>query len=289
MHIPVLKDKVIEYLAPTRNENFIDCTIGAGGHSVLILEKNKPDGKVLGIEADPAMFSILRAKKIKRLILVRGSYINLKSIAGKNNFQPNGVLFDLGMSSWHIDESGRGFSITKDEPLDMRYYPEYGKDAGYIVNRYSEKEIEEILREFGGERFSKRIAKSIVSVRKQKPITRTSQLKDIVIKAIPPRFRRSRIHCATRTFQAIRIAVNDELDNLRAGLDQAMDISEPLSRIVVISFHSGEDKIVKNFFREKYKQGLIKILTKKPVRAGIDEINTNPRSRSARLRAAIKL
>lgn len=287
MHIPVLKNEVIEYLDPKENENFIDCTIGAGGHSAAILEKNGPNGKVLGIEIDLKMYENLRARAWKRLILVRDSYINLKKIAERNKFAPDGILFDLGMSNWHIEKSGRGFSFMRDEPLDMRYSTETSLRAEEIVNNWPEPEIERILREYGGEKFSKRIASSIASARKKERIRTSGQLKNIIIKAIPAKFRHSRIHCATRSFQAIRIAVNDELNNLKSGLSQAIDILKPSGRIVIISFHSGEDKIVKNFFKEKAGQNLIKVLTKKPVRPRPREIEANPRSRSARLRAAI--
>lgn len=288
MHIPVLKNEVIEYLEPKENENFIDCTIGAGGHTLAILEKNQPKGKVLGIEIDPEMYENLRKNSFERLILVQGSYIDIKKIAEQNKFAPNGILFDLGMSSWHIEKSGRGFSFMRDEPLDMRYSLKTSLRAEEIVNKWSEQEIEEILRQYGGERFSKRIAGNIVSSRKGEPLKTTAQLKSIIIKAIPAKFRHSRIHCATRSFQSLRIAVNDELNNLKSALDQAIDILEPCGRIVIISFHSGEDKIVKNFFKEKAKQNLMKILTKKPIKADKQEIKNNPRSRSARLRAAIK-
>lgn len=287
MHIPVLKNEVIEYLDPKENENFIDCTIGAGGHTLAILEKNQPKGKVLGIEIDPEMYNNLRAKSFERLVLVQGSYIDLKKIAEQNKFAPNGILFDLGMSSWHIEKSGRGFSFMRDEPLDMRYSMETSLRAEEIVNKWSEQEIEKILREYGGERFSKRIAGNIVLSRKGEPLKTTGQLKSIIIKAIPAKFRHSRIHCATRSFQALRIAVNDELNNLKNALEQAIDILEPCGRIVIISFHSGEDKIVKNFFKEKAKQNLMKILTKKPIKADEQEIKINPRSRSALLRAAM--
>ena len=289
MHIPVLKNEVIEYLAPKANENFIDCTIGACGHSSAILEKNKPNGKVLGIEIDPEMYENLRAKDCERLILVNDSYKNIKEIAKQNSFAPDGILFDLGMSSWHIDKSERGFSFMRNEPLDMRYSMETRLTAEEIVNKYTKQEIEEILREFGGEKFSKRIAREIVLSRQKELIETTEQLKMIIVKAIPARFRHSRIHCATRSFQAIRIAVNDELNNLKSALEQALDILEPCGRLAIISFHSGEDKIVKNFFKEKAKENLIEVLTPRPLRVNACEKRANPRSRSARLRVANKL
>jgi len=291
MHIPVLQKEVLEYLSPKTNENFIDATIGEGGHTLGILRKNKPKGKVLGIEIDPQMYQRLKTqmkKFLKRLILVNDSYVNLKEIVKRYRFKANGILFDLGMSSWHIEESGRGFTFQKDERLDMRYDPKNYLTAEKIVNRYKKREIERILREYGGERFAKRIAKKICERRKIEPIKTTFQLKEIIKRAFPRKYKWGRIHYATRTFQALRIAVNNELENLRKALPQAFEILEPKGKLVVISFHSGEDKIVKEFLKEKAKEGNLQILTKKPVRPTPQEIKVNPRSRSARLRAGIK-
>ncbi|MCD6094306.1 16S rRNA (cytosine(1402)-N(4))-methyltransferase RsmH [bacterium] len=291
MHIPVLQKEVLEYLSPKPNENFIDATIGEGGHTLGILRKNKPKGKVLGIEIDPQMYQRLKTqmkKFLKRLILVNDSYVNLKEIVKRYRFKANGILFDLGMSSWHIEESGRGFTFQKDERLDMRYDPKNYLTAEKIVNRYKKREIERILREYGGERFAKRIAKKICERRKIEPIKTTFQLKEIIKRAFPRKYKWGRIHYATRTFQALRIAVNNELENLRKALPQAFEILEPKGKLVVISFHSGEDKIVKEFLKEKAKEGNLQILTKKPVRPTPQEIKVNPRSRSARLRAGIK-
>ncbi|MEA3295907.1 MAG: 16S rRNA (cytosine(1402)-N(4))-methyltransferase RsmH [Patescibacteria group bacterium] len=287
MHIPVLRKQVLEYLAVKANENFVDATIGEAGHSLAILEKNKPNGKVLGMDIDIKM--IERIAQNKRLILEQSSYANIKNICEKHNFKPDGILFDLGMSSWHIDASKKGFSFQKDEPLIMRYDENSGLSAKEIVNNYSEKDIEIILSEFGGERFARKIANAIVRARKITPIETTFQLKNIVCQAIPQRFRHKGIHCATKSFQAIRIVVNKELDILNQGLCQAIETLNLQGRIAVISFHSGEDRIVKKFFKEKEKQGIVKILTKKPIKADYKEIKENPRSRSALLRAMIKI
>ena len=294
MHIPVLQKEVLGYLEPKVNENFIDATIGEAGHTLAILERNKPKGKVLGIELDPELYQKLKlriARFSNRLILVNDSFRNLREIVKKENFRPvNGILFDLGMSSWHLEESKKGFSFQRDEPLDMRYNPQLSQfTAEEIVNYWPEKEIERILKEYGGERFAKRIAKKICKTRKTKSIKTTLQLVEIIKKSFPRKYKFSRIHCATRTFQALRIAVNDELNNLKEVLPIALEILQYRGRLVVISFHSGEDKIVKDFFRAQLKQGRIEILTKKPIKPTEQEIKTNPRSRSARLRAAIKL
>jgi len=265
MHIPVLQKQVLQYLDPKPNESFIDCTLNGGGHTKLILEKTKPKGKVLGIEWDKDINI-----KLDRLIVINDSYVNLEKIA--KDFKPDGILFDLGMSSWHIEDSGKGFSFLKDEPLDMRYNSDNDLTAEKILNTYSLKEIETILREYGEERYARKIAKAIVENR---PIKTTFQLRDII------KISRGKIH---RTFQALRIAVNDELNNIEKALPQAEKILNKGGRLVVISFHSLEDRIVKNFF----KNSSLEILTKKPIISSEEELKDNPRSRPAKLRAGIK-
>ncbi len=293
MHIPVLQKEVINYLSPKPNENFIDCTIDGGGHTTAILERMGAKGKVLGIDADPVLLKELE-KKLKeqkldrQVILVCDNFSNLKEIARQAKFQRiDGILFDLGFSSWHLEESGRGFTFLKNEPLDMRYNPASALSAEKLLNFWSEPEIERILRDFGEERFAREIAVEIVKDRKVSPLKTTFQLIRVLKRAIPFRFQHQKIHFATRTFQAIRIAVNDELENLRKGLDQGLEILDQGGRIVVISFHSLEDRIVKNFFKEK--ENVLKVLTKKPISPQAEEIKINPRSRSSKLRAAIKI
>lgn len=336
VHIPVLQKEVLEYLDPKPNENFIDCTIGEGGHSAAVLEKNCPKGKVLGIELDPVLFEKLRAAKLKnknekiknRLILVNDSYTNLEKIVKEHKFEPvSGILFDLGMSSWHLEESKKGFSFLRNEHLDMRYNPKTNfLSAEKIINFWSQPNIEKILKEYGEERYAKNISRKIIEARRIRPIKTTSQLIKVIQTAVPKRYQWSKLHFATKTFQALRIAVNDELNNLEIVLPQALKILSPGGRLVVISFHSLEDRIVKNFFsayakgydgqenqtkpphlsgtsfakfrcrkhpvpdRCGGKEGLpiLKILTKKPARPIVEEIKINSRSRSAKLRAAIK-
>jgi 16S rRNA (cytosine1402-N4)-methyltransferase len=269
------------------------------------------------------MSKVESLKLRRRLILVNDSFVNLKEIVKKESFKDvKGILLDLGISSWHLEKSGRGFTFQKDEFLDMRYKAETIKEesltAEKILNEWSEKEIEKVLKEYGEERFAKRISKKIVEERKIKPIRTTFQLVEIIKKAIPSWYHTRfsgypKIHFATRTFQALRIAVNDELENLKKVLPQALEILERNGRLVVISFHSLEDRIVKNFLKD-YSHGRIRpeqipsglygasipernevapfacqILTKKLVRPSFEEIKINPRSRSARLRAALKL
>lgn len=299
IHIPVLQREVVKYLDPQSNENFIDCTVGGGGHALAILEKNEPKGKVLGIDQDPEIIKILKSKvqdsKLsKRLILVSDNFVNLKEIIKKEKFiSVSGILFDLGMSSWHLAESRRGFSFLRNEPLDMRYNPQGPLMAEKIINYWSESEIEKILREYGEERFAEEIAKKIIETRRTKLVKTTLQLVNIIKEATPVWYQKRKIHSATRTFQALRITVNDELNNLKSVLPQAIDILNTGGRLTVISFQSLEDRIVKNFLKEhgnkKEKSPNLKILTKKPIKPSKEEIKINPRSRSAKLRAVQKL
>jgi len=300
MHIPVLQKEVIKYLDPKTNENFIDCTIGGGGHALAILEKIQPNGKVLGVDWDE---EIIRRLKIKNnLILVCDNFANLKKFIKKYNFENiSGVLFDLGYCSWHLEESGRGFSFLRNEPLDMRYNIKSKiLTAEKIVNEWSEDALERILKEYGEERYAGRIARKIIEARKLRPIKTTFQLVELIKRAMPGRYHYRKIsrrkargflrdrHPATRTFQALRIAVNDELNNFKKALPQALEALESDGKLVIISFHSLEDRIAKNFFKDRAEKGLVKILTKKPIKPSTEEIKINPRSRSAKLRACLK-
>lgn len=293
MHIPVLQKEVLQYLDPKPNENFIDCTIGEAGHTLAILEKTSPEGKALGIDFDPKILKSLESRILnlelrKRLILVCDNFANLKEIIERKKFRPvHGILFDLGMSSWHLEESGRGFSFLRNEPLDMRYNPQGPLTAGKIINYWSGSEIEKVLRECGEERFAKQISRKIIETRKRRPIKSTFQLVEVIRKAAPGKYRAGRIHFATRTFLALRIAVNDELGNLKRVLPQTLRVLEPGGKLCIISFHSLEDRIVKNFLKDN--EGFFRALTKKPLTPSEAEIKINPRSRSAKLRAAVKL
>lgn len=310
MHIPVLLDEVIEFLNLKSGQKFIDATINGGGHALAILEKIKPDGKLLGVEWDSELYKNLKSK-VENLelnqdvILVNDSYANLKTIAEESGFmEADGIFFDLGLSSWHLEESGRGFSFQKDEPLNMRFAPyleapapkrlSYAAGsnltAEQIINQFREEELAKIIKEYGEERFAKSIARKVVQERKKKPIKRTLELVKIIKNAVPFWYRgRGRIHFATRTFQAIRIAANNELENIETGLRQAEDVLKKGGKLAVISFHSLEDRIVKNFFNEQSRGGRLKKITKKPVRAGLAELEKNPRARSAKLRVAEKI
>ncbi|MEK7562622.1 MAG: 16S rRNA (cytosine(1402)-N(4))-methyltransferase RsmH [Patescibacteria group bacterium] len=291
IHVPVLKKEVLEYLDPKSNENFVDCTVGEGGHTEIILEKTGPAGKVLGIDLDPQQVENCKLNLARfgdRAVIQNDSYINLKEITERKNFGlVNGILLDLGMSSAQLEGTDKGFSFQVDQGIDMRYNDNTGYfTAEKIVNEYPYEKLEEILREYGEEKFSKKIAKNIVEQRKQGRIKTTFELIEIIKDATHSAYWRGKIHYATRTFQALRIAVNDELHNLEKVLPQAISILAPKGKIVIISFHSLEDRIVKNFLRQAEKNKTIKILTKKPVIASLDEKKINARARSAKLRAA---
>lgn len=289
IHKPVLVQEVLHYLDPKADENFIDGTVGQGGHATEILKKNGPNGLLLGIDADVKQVEnskVLTSEFQKRIILVSDSYKNIKDIVERENFRPvNGILLDLGMSSWQLEEGSRGFTFMKNEPLDMRYSLENTLTAEHIVNEWPEQEIEEILEEYGEEKFAKKIAKAIVNERGGRRIKSTYELKNIITKIS---FKGSKIHPATRTFQALRIAVNGELESLKRVLPQAIEVLAPEGRLVIISFHSLEDRIIKEFFKNKSEENAVNILTKKPITASQKEIKINHRARSAKLRACIK-
>jgi len=309
-HIPVLLKEVINYLSPKPNQNFIDCTIGGGGHALRIIALTKPTGRLLGIDLSKEVIEELtkikktakrefrqksEQKKLKiknRLILVNDNFVNLKKIVKKYNFKNvAGVLLDLGLSTDLLEKSGKGFSFQKDEFLDMRYGKK-GITAYEIVNQYRKNELEKIFREYGEEKFARPIARNIIERRRQKKIKTTKELTEVVdevLKNLKVYHLKFKLKTLARVFQALRIVVNDELENLKKVLPQAIDILLPGGRLVIISYHSLEDRIVKNFFRQKEKEKILKILTKKPIRPSEEEIKTNPRSRSAKLRAAKKI
>ena len=298
IHIPVLTREVLNCLDPKPNENFIDGTFDGGGHTEVLFQKNGPNGKILGIDADKEILNIATSKFQKeiqeeRLILVNDNFKNLKGIIENNcpgwKEKVSGIIFDLGISLWHLEESGRGFSFKKNENLDMRYDKREGLTAQKIINSWPEREIEKILREYGEERYSRKIAGEIIRERKKKAILTTFDLINIVRKAVPRYYKKGYIHPATRTFQALRIAVNRELENLKEALPQSIEILKPKGKLIVVSFHSLEDRIVKFFFKKETQNNRIKILTKKPVRPSDEELKFNPRARSAKLRAAIKI
>lgn len=291
MHVPVLLNQVIKIFDPQSNENFIDATVGEAGHTLCLLQKTNPSGKVLGIDLDAETLKAAEGKLRaygNRVVLVKNNFRNLEGIVDEYKFKGiNGILFDIGMSSRELEESGRGFSFQKDEPLLMNFGEDALLTAEQIVNNWPVNDLKRIFEEYGEERFSQQIAERIVFSRQTKPIKTTFDLVEIIKSAVPKKYQSGRLHPATRVFQALRIAVNDELNNLLSGLEAALKILESKGKIIVISFHSLEDRIVKNFFRDH--KASLNIITKKPVIPAKVEILNNPRARSAKLRAAQKL
>lgn len=326
-HQPVLINEVLEYLNLKPNDNVIDCTLGGGGHAENILERTGPHGHLLALDRDPRALEAagLRLKKFsKRVTLIQNSYKNLpllladppESGLNKNkNYKKRfdlgfaGLLLDLGLSSAQVSaEDGRGFSFQSTEALDMRFGPDTALTAAEIVNQWSKEDLIKIFKEYGEEKFAKSIAENIILFRARKLLTATSDLVKIIEDSYPTSGRGHgqgrKIHPATKVFQALRIAVNDELRVLAGFLPQALEALAPGGRLVVISYHSLEDRIVKHFFNQEAKdclcpkeipvcvcghQARLKILTKKPVTPSTEEISKNSRSRSAKLRAAEKV
>ncbi len=282
-HIPVMVDEVIRYLITKEDGIYIDGTIGGGGHSEEILKRTK--GKVIGFDIDPEAVKFAQERLSSfgdRVIIIRKNYAHVKeALAELGISKVTGFLLDLGVSSYQLDYGG-GFSFRFDEELDMRMDRSSDLTAGQILNEFSEEDIAMIIRLFGEERRAKLIAREIVRYRQRKRIERTGELVKLIDKVVPKRYR---LKTLARVFQALRIAVNKELDNLKIALDSSVDILEGGGRIVVISYHSLEDRIVKSFLKSNKK---IRNLTKKPVRPSEEEIRLNPRSRSAKLRAGEK-
>lgn len=288
MHQAVLLHEIVEYLNLAPGKTILDCTVGCGGHARAILELITPGGVLIGIDQDKDALEIA-SENLKRfkgnIRLVHDSFRNFKSILSELNIgEVDGVLFDLGLSSLQLEQEERGFSIRLNGPLDMRMDRRLKIDAAFLVNTLSEQKTAEILREFGEERRAKRIAKAIVAGR---PVKTTRQLAEIVSRAVPVKHKR--IHPATRTFQALRIAVNHELEALDSALGVVPDRVRKGGRICVVSFHSLEDRIVKNKFRDCKRRHLFKIITKKPITPQTEEVLINPRSRSAKLRVAERI
>jgi 16S rRNA (cytosine1402-N4)-methyltransferase len=282
VHIPVLLDEVIHFLNPQSGGRFIDATAGAAGHTRAILERTAPDGKLLAIDQDESALAIARtdlASFGSRVVCVHSNFRVLRAVAEANGFMDcDGVLADLGISSMMVDDPSRGFSFMREGPLDMRMDRTQTLTAADVINTYSEKEIADILYTYGEERRSRPLARSIVRAR---PLSRTTDLVR-AIERVMGGPRHGRIHPATRTFQALRIYVNDELKSLEDFLEASISLVRTGGRVVVISFHSLEDRIVKQKFRES---GVGRALTKKVVTAGDEEVRRNPRARSAKLRA----
>jgi len=310
-HVPVLLKEAIDFLAVKGGGTYLDATVGLGGHSLAIAKRLGAPGHLIGFDKDPAALEVAAKKLAVRyssfavresigepttkddapdwptVTLIHGSFAELANSEQRTaNDEPratyDGILADLGVSSLQLGDAARGFSFQAEGPLDMRMNPMSGETAEQVVNHIDERELADVIYEFGEERRSRRIARAIV---RSRPIRTTTQLVEVVAAAARS-MKHERIHPATRTFQALRIFVNHELDDLKALLEAAPRVLKPGGRLVVISFHSLEDRIVKDALREGAKQGWYRVLTKKPVTATEEEIDRNPRSRSAKMRAA---
>src|SRR3989338_2952006 len=291
MHVPVLVEEVVTALDPRPGKRFIDATFGDGGHARAIAEMVLPGGMVLGIDWDPQQVLKHKDRVEKHIRVIEENYANIERVARQYHVYPaDGVIFDLGFSVFHIEHSGKGFSFRKDEPLIMRYASaEKGLTASDIVNEWSEKELERIFQEFGEERYAGRIARALCETRKKKPFRTTVQLADAIMRAIPAAARTMRIHPATRIFQALRIVVNNEFGNMKKGIAGAYNVLGSGGRIVVITFHSLEDRIVKELFRAMCAEGKMRLVNKKVIMPQRGEVVRNPRARSAKLRIAEKI
>jgi 16S rRNA (cytosine1402-N4)-methyltransferase len=289
-HVPVLLKEAIEFLAIRRGGTYIDATVGLGGHSLEIAKRLGALGHLIGLDKDPAALEIARERLQGKddwpeITLLHRSFADLANDEQRMTY--DGMLADLGMSSLQLNDAARGFSFQAEGPLDMRMNPQDERTAEQVVNHLDERELADVIYEFGEERRSRRIARAIV---RSRPIRSTAQLAQVISTAARPMNKAERrIHPATRTFQALRIFVNHELQDLRDLLEAAPQLLKPGAKLVIISFHSLEDRIVKDALRDGVKQGHYRLLTKKPVTAGEEEIDRNPRSRSAKLRAAEKV
>jgi 16S rRNA (cytosine1402-N4)-methyltransferase len=302
-HQPVLYQEIIHALQPRRSGRYVDGTLGAGGHARGILEASAPDGQLLGLDVDPQALALARknlAPYEERIHLAQASYTSLsRQLAQLQWDAVDGILLDLGVSSMQFDTPERGFSFLHDAPLDMRLGPHVPQTAADLVNKLSERELADLIYQYGEERDSRKIARAIVKAR---PVHTTRELA-AVIESVSPR-RGKRVHPATRTFQALRISVNEELDSVKEVLPQAVAALRSGGRLAIISFHSLEDRIVKDFFREHSKdvvnppyerifeverKATLKEVNRKPIMPSEDEIKNNPRARSAKLRIAEKI
>ena len=307
-HLPVMLERSLELLRPRPGGVYVDATLGLGGHTERLLAASAPDGRVLGLDRDRAALGAARARLHaagQRLTAVPASFADLAEVAARAGITAaDGVLYDLGVSSLQLDAPGRGFAYRTDEPLDMRMDPTSGPTAADVVNTYPVAELARVLRAYGEERFAGRIARFLDDARRRAPIQTTGELAELVKAAIPAAARRTGPHPARRTFQALRIEVNGELAALEASLPQAIDLLAPGGRIVVLAYHSLEDRIVKHAFAAAAggdwsppelpehvvrRTPRLRVLTRRPETPGPGEVAANPRAESAKLRAAEKL
>lgn len=289
LHQPVMGADVLQYLAPHPGAVVVDGTAGTGGHSLLILPRLLPDGRLIAVDRDGTSLATAEARLREfapQATCLHGNFRDLSALLQAAGMERvDGLVLDLGLSSPQLDEAERGFSFSREGPLDMRMDPEQDLTAQTLVDTLPTDELALILQTCGEERFAQRIARRIVQERAVRPVTTTTQLARLVIQAVPPAARHGRLHAATRTFQALRMAVNDELGSLQAVLSQLAELLRPGGRAVVLTYHSLEDRLVKHAMVQGGRDGAWAVLTKKPVRPGTAEVSQNPRARSAKLRA----
>jgi 16S rRNA (cytosine1402-N4)-methyltransferase len=300
-HVPVMMKEAMDFLNVKRGGYYIDGTLGGGSYSKSISDRIGLDGLLISIDLDPLAIENFLKNKPKNVEVVNDNFSNLKNIVHDNkifndrlkkvNFKFDGIVVDLGLSSAQLDDEARGFSFLHDRYLDMSFGPQSGNDTTWIVNNYRPSDLERIIKEYGEESWAKKITEHLVNYRKKKKITSTKELAEIVAGAIPKKFWHRNIHPATKTFQALRIETNEELNSLKEFLPVAIELLKNDGRLVIVSFHSLEDRIVKNFFRnlKKSNDKVIEILTPKPLIPNEEEIKENHRSRSAKLRAIRKI
>ena len=290
IHTPVLLDEVLQYLDPQPGQTIVDCTLNGGGHAAAIAARG---AKVLGIEWDPVIarqFATNHPELADSVTVVNDSYVQVEQICAQYHVVPDGALFDLGLSSLHYEASGRGFSFLRDEPLDMRFNPQTeSMTAGRMVNEYDQEELEQILTQYGEEQFAGQISAAIILARRTAPLRTTFELVQVIESAVPGWYRHQKLHPATKTFQALRVAVNHELDNVQQGVSAAIRVLKPGGRLLVISFQGMEDKLVRELFKDAVKAGTIRWVTRKTIRPTWAQIKANPRSRSAKLKIIEKI
>ncbi|RJQ57083.1 MAG: 16S rRNA (cytosine(1402)-N(4))-methyltransferase RsmH [Nitrospiraceae bacterium] len=288
LHIPVMLKEVVEMLQTRKDGIYVDATVGLGGHAAGILQRS-PGCVLIGIDRDETALATARERlnEYGKVHLVKEKFSNMKTVVNNLGFyRVNGIILDAGVSTLHLKAEGRGFSFLKDEPLDMRMDQSQGLTAEDVVNGYSERELADIIWKYGEERSSRKIAKAIVYARNKKPVRTCRELAEIIEKAVR---KRGRIHPATRTFQSLRIEVNRELEELSSAIQSGAELLDAGGRFCILSYHSLEDRIVKNAFRELAKEGLFNIITRKPLGPDREEQKTNPSSRSAKLRVGEKI
>lgn len=308
LHKTVLLDECIANISPVEDGVFVDATIGLGGHTDMLLEACNFKARIVGMDVDDQALEMVsqRLKQYKdRIDLVNRNFISIDSSLQELGIKKvNGIIADLGMSSFQLDHSGKGFSFSKQEPLDMRMDPSIQFTAYDLVNEMDEEELRYIFKKYGEEKFAGNIARAIIKKRENKPIQTSSELAAIISNSIPKKFHPKKRHPATKSFQALRIAINNELENLQIFIEKSVKLLKPGGRLVIISFHSLEDRIVKNIFKKLQspcicppdfpvcrcgKEPVLKLITKNPVTPGQDEISQNPRSRSSKMRVGEKL